>query len=93
VATQHTLIVSTCVTYESLSRPTAANYFRDKGQGLVSKCRKYGCDLLNELVNVNRDKATAYKEKKAVLKRYLESDDNQEKSWLRTVLEWGQLDT
>jgi hypothetical protein len=80
-------------THEFLSGPTAANHLREKGQGLVSKCHKYGCDLLNELVNVNRDKATEYKEKEAVLKRYLESDDNQEKSWLRTVLEWGQLDT
>jgi hypothetical protein len=59
-------------THEFLSRPTAANYLRETGQGLVNKCRKYGCDLLNELVNINRDKATAYKEKEAVLKRYLE---------------------
>jgi hypothetical protein len=77
-------------TYEFLSRPDAVSYLCDKEKEVVSKCRTYGRVLLNELLDLNWEKATTYKEEEAVLKNYLEIDGD-ESIFIRTALEWGRI--
>jgi hypothetical protein len=79
-------------TYEFLSGPSAVIYVYDKEKEMVSKCHTYGRALLNELLDVNWEKPTTYKEEEAVLKSYLETDGG-ESTFIRTVLEWGRINT
>jgi hypothetical protein len=76
--------------YEFLSGSDAVSYLCDKEKEVVSKCRTYGRFLLNELLDVNWEKATTYKEEEAVLKNYLETDGD-ESIFIRTALEWSRI--